>query len=386
MEDVRPVYIVLFLMAILPWSCGKNRDIARVSALEERMSAVEDPVRKSELANLLHREYAVYHLNNASDTLFLRRWARMAEEGREYEEAIEVYSMLVDRDPSLSEVYVSRARLYAGLGYYREASADYNKAVVLLSAKSTEKSREYKYWADYYHKADAVIRAEGEFIADGDNRSTHLLNRAAQYYECGYYSAAVADIRPVLEADSANARALYLLAMNFLASGEYDRSSQEFERYFSLADPADPYYMEAEKQQKRLVQLVQLQTLELALESEPYSYQHLVDASAAAFRLQKYNKAMIYATRLSEVFPDSIFGYLYRGQVHIQSGSPEQALGDMDRVLELDTSNISARNLRAYVFLLDKDYNALQQEINEIISRGGTLLEVLRPFSPEGEK
>jgi Flp pilus assembly protein TadD len=95
---------------------------------------------------------------------------------------------------------------------------------------------------------------------------------------------------------------------------------------------------------------------------------------------------MIYATRLSEVYPDSIYGHLYRGQVGIQTGRLDQALEDMNRVLALAPENISARNLRGYIFLLRKEYEALQKEISGITSRGGELLEVLRPYSGGNEK
>lgn len=373
-------------MAAMLVSCGKKGDAARISALEERMSEVQDPVGKTELANRLHKEYAIYHLQYEDDTLYLRDWAEMAMEGREYEEAIEVYSMLLERGGVSPAVYVARAGLYAGLGYYQEAFSDYEKAAEMLPADASKKREEYQYWSDYYNQADAVIRREGESIAVGDHPAIHHLNRAEQYIKCGYYSAAVADIRTVFTADTANTRAQYLLAKAFLASGEYDRSGQEFETYFSMATPEDENYAEALEQKQQLDLMSQLDELEGALKSEPYSYQTLVDASATAFRLKNYNRAMLYASRLTEVFPDSIFGYLYRGQVHIQAGDTEQALSDMNRVLELDPSNISARNLRAYVFLLKKDDEAVRQEIREIKSRGGTLLEVLKSYDGGFEK
>lgn len=386
MLRVHQSHIILLLMATMLWSCGKSGDITRIKALEERMATVQDPTEKSELANRLHREYALYHLNNEKDTLFLMRWAQMAEEGREYEQAIEIYSMLLERGPELPAVYAARARLFGGLGYYREAFSDFERAAGLLPEGTGKKRAEYAHWSDFYYQADSVIRRASEFIAEGNQSAKHLLNRAAQYMKCGYYSAAVADIRPVLESDSMNTRAHYLLARTYMASGEYDRSRQVFEGYFSRTTPKDDNYDEAQRQQQRLDQLIQMRELERALESEPYAYEKLVDASATAFRLENYDKAKTYATRLSEVFPDSIFGFLYRGQVGIRTGDHEQALEDMNRVLELEPANISARNLKGYIFLITQDYDALQQEVREITLRGGKLLEVLQPYASGIEK
>lgn len=386
MQPVYRSYILLLLMATMLGSCGKNGDIARISALEERMSEVQDPTEKSELANRLHREYTLYHLENEKDTLFLMRWAKMAEQGREYEQAIEIYSMLLEREPDLTGVYATRARLHAGLGYYREASSDFNRAAELLPEEATETRAEYAQWSDFYYRADSVIRREGEFIAAGTDSWMHMLNRAAQYMKCGYYSAAVADIRPVLESDSMNSRAYYLLARTYMASGEYERSMQEFEMYFSRSTPEEADYSEAQRQQQRLVQLIRLRDLEQELRSEPYAYEKLVEASAIAFRLENFNKAMTYATRLSAVFPDSIFGFLYRGQVGIRTGDLDQAQEDMNRVLELEPANISARNLKGYIFLLREDYDALHQEVAEINSMGGEVLEVLQRYSVDTEK
>lgn len=385
MQQGHHIYIVMLLMATALWSCGKSGDIARISALQERMSTEQDPTEKSELANRLHREYSLFHLQNKGDTLFLRQWARMAEAGKEFEHAIDVYTMLLDRDPALPKAHASRGRLYAGLGYYSEASADYGKAVSLLPVDNTAKRREHEYLSDFYHRADSVIRRESTLIAQKNDAWVHLLNRAEQYLDCGYYRAAVADIEPVLEADSTYARAHYLLAIIFMASGEYERSELAFKDYFLFADAADKDLTDAQKQRQRLVQLVQMDALERALAAEPYAYDHLVDAAATAFRLEAYNKAMIYANRLTEIFPDSIFGFLYRGQVGIRRGDLDQAMDDMNRVLELEPSNISARNLRGYILLLGNEYELLQKEIGEIRSRGGALFQVLRPYASGNE-
>lgn len=378
--------IAMLVLASLLYSCGKSGDVARISALEERMITAQDPIEKSELANLLHREYALYHLHNEKDTLFLMRWAKMAEEGREYEQAIEIYSMLLERAPASPGVYAGRGRLHAGLGYYGEAAADYGRAGSLLPGIDSAKRREYEYLSGFYYRVDSVISRESQLIAAGNDPRGHLLNRAEQYSDCGYYSAAVADIRQVLESDSTYARAHYLMAVTYMASGDYEHGRQAFETYFSIADPADENFIKAGEQQQRLEQLVLLKTLERDLASEPYAYENLIDAAVTAFRLKKYSEAMVYATRLSESFPDSVFGYLYRGQVNIQTGNLAHALDDMDRVLELEPSNISARNLKGYVLFLRKEFGLLQQEISEIMSRGGEVLEILRPYAEDIEK
>ena len=375
-------YFLIFLVLAGSVSCGRDADISRIREMESRFFAEKDPGQKSSLANMLHKVYSLYHLKNDSDTTFLLNWAGMALAGGEFEQARFVLSRFLELDENDPKVFASRGLVNARLGYYKEAGEDYSKAF-LLSGGNTALAAGYEELSVFYLYCDSVISDCGKKIALEKDINPNKLRRAGVFMESKHFAGARADIDGVLREDPDNKDGWILLARLGLSADDPVISDSALNRYFSIAGRNDGRYEEAMKLRNEADAMLALQRLDIQLQKTPNDYTLLIEAGSAAFLLEDYQAAMIYCNRLTEVYPDSIFGYLYRGQIGIQTGRFGDALSDFARVVELDPDNISARNLRAYIYLLMKDEKRLREEIDVITEKGGELFEILKPFKLE---
>lgn len=378
MSTLRIKYLLFLALLAGLLACG--REEKAIMRLEQQLAILEDNEKKSETANVLHKAYSLYHLNNPGDTSFLLNWAKMAESGGEFEQACEIYSNYIELDSGRWDVFESRARVNARLGYFREAGLDFAKAARLNREYEKERSVHVNL-SEYYMETDSVIMEAGNSIATGENILLNRLTRARRLMECRHYTAAEADISVVLGEEPNHKEALLLVAELGMKSGAYESAQQAFHTYFENVSEKGAEYSRAVNLKSELDDRMALRELDTKLASEPYAYMRLIDAGSIAFKLKDYNKTMVYVNRLIEVYPDSIYGYLYRGQVGIQTGELTNALKDFEKVVFLDPDNYSARNLRAYIYLLRNEPELLRSEIEEIIAGGGELLEVLQPYA-----
>ncbi|MCF8226458.1 MAG: hypothetical protein K9J30_11330 [Bacteroidales bacterium] len=375
------ILIIALMGLALIASCGKRRDAQKIRNLEEKFENEQDVQEKSMAANDLHRAYSLYYLQNPHDTIFLRNWARMAMEGMEYDQARDIFTRLIQNDADDPEIFASRGRVNARLGYFSQASDDF-----LAASELTRNDRlcfQYVSLSNFYSGTDSVLNATNVLINEGKDIIKYRLERAAQLMECKHYSAADADVKIVLEMDSADVHALLLLSEIGLRSGDYENSRKAIARFFEIHKYNDTLTDKALYISKEIDHQRQLLQLEKQIREDPSDYEVLIDATALAFELSEYDRAMFYIRNIIEFYPDSIYGYLYRGQVLIQKGDPGKSVSDFDRVLSLQPENISARNLKAYAYLLMGKKDLLMVEIEKIKSMGGEPLEILKPYSKE---
>lgn len=361
-------------------SCGRDADISKIRKLEKLFSRETDAEKKSELANILHKEYSLYHLESDPDTAFLMNWAKMAMAGGEYEQARDVYSLYIEIDQKNHEVHMKRGLVNARLGFFKQAALDYARATSLMEENNQKTLRCIELSA-FYDYCDSVITVAGENIASGKDIVRNRLLRAKMFMECNHFAAAKADIDVVLKHDSLNADGNFLLARLGVSVNDLALSEYALTKYFMAASDNDAAYGDALRMRDEIDRRLKLEDLANRLLESPNDYHLLIDAGSVSFRLKEYQKALVYCNRLTTAYPDSVFGYLYRGQIGIQKGKFVDALNDFERVVTIDPENISARNLKAYVYLITDDTEQLKREIDLILSRDGELLDVLKPWA-----
>lgn len=351
----------------------------KINRLEKEFKTASDPSKKSELANLLHKQYSLYHLKNSNDTSFLLNWAKMAMLGREYQQAKWIYNQYLEIDKKNIDVYIKRGRINGGLGYFSSAGKDFQKAAT-LTENNDEKSGLLQISMKYL-AADSVISQSEKHILRNENITKNILVRAEKLIEMNQLTAARIDIENALMRDEKNAYAYFLFSRFFTESDNLYAAEEMIEKYFTLAELTDTSFQKAEELESVIDDKIKLASLSGEIKENPGSYSKLVDAGIISFRLKDYDQAEIYFEELIESYPDSLLGHLYRGQVNIQKGRLDQAMRDLKKVITLNPENISAHNLKAYIHLLRKEYEMVSKEIDQIRSLNGEPLEILQRFS-----
>lgn len=351
----------------------------KIYRLEKEFKAASDPAKKSELANLLHKQYSLYHLKNTKDTSFLLNWAEMAMQGREYQQVKWIYDQYLEIDERNTNVYIKRGRINAGLGYFSSAGEDFQEAAKMtgnIDEKSGLLKLSYKYLS-----ADSIINQSEQQIIKGENIVKNTLVRAEKLIEMNQLTAARIDIEHALMRDKKNPYAYFLFSKFWTESDNLQAAEEMIEKYFTLAESTDTSFQKAEELESVIADKIKLASLSGEIKENPGSYSKLVDAGIVSFRLKEYEQAEIYFEELIEFYPDSLLGHLYRGQVNIQKGRLNQAMNDIEKVLKLNPENISAHNLKAYIHLLRKEYEMVRKEIDQIRSLNGEPLEILQRFT-----
>lgn len=364
-------------------SCGEEQSRSKIIELEKQFRSSSIPAEKSELANILHKEYSLYHLHHENDTIFLLKWADMAIAGKEFKQARWIYDQYINIHKSNPEVFEQRGRLNALLGYFARASQDFQTAASLINNEN-EKNALIELALTYKH-SDSVINATEQNIKEGIDIEMNILKRANELINMKQLAAARYDIEYLLEKNRENASAYYLMAKLRYEAGDLEKASEMMDNYKKLRSPGDIFLLAALELETSIKEKTELAAIQNRLQNNTMSYDELVEAGAISFRLKEYNKANEYFNALISQYPDSTLGYLYRGQVNLQAGKLDKAMNDIKIVLSKKPGNISAHNLKAYIHLLNKEFDKLEQEVEFIRSKNGVPLEILEKTLEENK-
>lgn len=364
-------------------SCGEEQRRKNIRELEKQFRTTDAPAKKSELANILHKEYSLYHLDHENDTSFLLKWADMAIAGKEFKQARWIYDQYISIQKSNPDVFEQRGRLNALSGYFAQAGEDFQTAASLIDNQNA-KNRLREFALTYKH-SDSVINAAEEKLREGIDIEKNTLKRANELIKMKQLAAARYDIEYVLETNRKNASAYYLMAKLQYEAGDLKKASEMIDNYNKLETSGDIFLSAATRLEKLIQEKTELAAIQNRLQNNAMSYEDLVEAGTISFRLKKYNNANEYFNKLISQYPDSTLGYLYRGQVNLQTGKLDKAMNDIKIVLSKKPGNISAHNLKAYIHLLRKEFNKLEQEVEFIRSKDGAPLEILEKTLEENK-
>lgn len=364
-------------------SCGEEYRKARIRELEKQFRTATVSKEKSELANLLHKEYNLYHLDHKNDTSFLLNWANMALEGKEFNQAKWIYDQYIDIEKTNPYIFEQRGRLNTLLGHFNAAGQDFEMAASLTN-NPTEKDRLLQL-ALSWKNSDSVIHAAEKKIRDGQDVERNLLIRASELIENKQLAAARYDIEAVMQLNQENSSAYYLMAKLRHLAGDLEEAGEMIERYKEMDPSGNMFLSEAKELETIIQEKTELSSLQEKYKNNVLTYEELIKAGTLSFKLKEYVSANEYFNKLITQHPDSTLGYLYRGQVHLQTGKLDLAMKDFKVVLSKKPSNISARNLKAYIHLLRKELDELKQEVDHIRSLNGVPLEILEKSLEENK-
>ena len=123
-----------------------------------------------------------------------------------YDEALPLYSTVIQQAPDYALAYGNRGNVYVALGQYAEALNDYNQAIALTEAPSAPRDRDL--WVTYWNRGAVHRQLQHPSDAIRDyNRAIELrpgepllwVNRAVVYLEQRDYAAALRDYQHAVE-------------------------------------------------------------------------------------------------------------------------------------------------------------------------------------------
>lgn len=371
------IWLTLLLLLLFLFSCGSEYQQRKIRILEDRFEKADDPDEKTMLANGLQQAYSLYHVEY-DDTLFLRSWGELSLQGGEFEQARKIYDDLAEVAVDDPGVFSRRALVNRKLGFLDAAARDDSIAASLHA--SQDESEYLSGRSDYYRMLDRQVKANDRNLAQGTDPLHSRLLRAEAFMDAGLTDAAIFDIQQVLDADSTNGYAYYLFSRVLLDRGnaQYARRVVESYRMYAVrVDSVQQFIAELESEIRRTIRLNEL---EQRIAGNTAGYDELIEAGAIAFQLERNPLAGSIFNRLVSTYPDSLHGYLYRGQLYIRQGKLTMAESDLKQAIRLRPDNISAHNLLGYTYLLGKQYEQVREQLAIIRSLGGQPLDILSEF------
>lgn len=141
-------------------------------------------------------------------------------ENKDYQSAIEQYTMAIDLKPTFADAYFQR-----GLCYIEQANTYHAFANIL---RAIELAPDFACGNDEYTELyAAAIRIMGEAIQLDSNNIDAYYMRGMFYYAQGSHGSAIADLREVIALDSEYGEAYLGLGRACLAAGRYSRNHYE---------------------------------------------------------------------------------------------------------------------------------------------------------------
>ena len=145
-----------------------------------------------------------------------------------YEEAIDVFSAILETEPANSDIYNNMGVAYASLGKFEQAETYYVKALDI----NPELAQAYINLSDLYYKAGDLASAlgtlqKGSYEIRDNLAIAHLLARV--YIEDQRWDDAIEELDRVLEGEPENYDAYYDLGHVYFELGDYEAAISNFE-------------------------------------------------------------------------------------------------------------------------------------------------------------
>ncbi len=367
--------VLLLFLSLLFFSCNKYNKEKYIQRLEEKFWKTRKNVERQYLAKELHHAYSIYHLKQPGDTSFLRNWAKLAKEGNRLEQEKYCYTKYL-KSHSSADVYRKRGVVNVKLAYYSEASKDFYQAAGLSTGKKQEEDLKN---ARYYEMIQTHLAHINTLLEKGAPEEKHRLQRAEIFLENGKPNYAKYEADYLLQKDSTLADCYYILARLNIETKQYEKAYALVEKYLALEDKLDKQKIDQARNLKiKLEARLRAKKLKRRYLDNPEKAALLAEIGKQYFYLSEYAEANKYFTKYIAARPDSASGFVYRGQCYLQAGKLENALYDFNMALKKEPSNISARNLKGYAFLLQKDTLKARKEIEIIQSYNGTIIDILK--------
>jgi len=297
---------------------------------------------------------------------------------REYDDAIALYTELIEEGYFLHGTYNARGFAYEQKGNYQQALDDYTRAIEhgghhISRAELLQKMGEYeKAAADWSRVIQNENVAESLFV--------WYWERAICYRELREYDSALSDLNKALDLDTAGDYTPILRlerAVVYRELGELDKALADADAASELFKHHPRLYVERGEIYRRLNQDKNASAdLDKAVELGSTSDAGFAEtrlqwayAYRAALRMQEKecDKALKDLDQATKLDPEFAFGYVQRGILFREQGKQGAALKDLNRAVELDNRYGLAHAERGEFFRQTGDTERALEDFNRAI-------------------
>ena len=270
---------------------------------------------------------------------FLYRGAVQTELGL-YEEALESYQILLERNVENADVYIGIGKVQVATGQYEEALASYEKALELSPVKGPGSARPLYLLGSTKAQLgrleeglkDVVMARKREPRSAGVHYFQGLL-----YVQKKDYRKAETSLKKAIRYERENPKYTYALALFYYQRTDFDQARKELDALIE----SYPGYSRAYALRARTYFLqgnieAAFQDTALALKREPQNA-GLYILQSALHQSQQQNDLALQDYQLAiEIMPESAALYGARAQLHQKMGQDREALADLNKAISLN--------------------------------------------------
>jgi tetratricopeptide (TPR) repeat protein/GTPase SAR1 family protein len=257
----------------------------------------------------------------------------------EYDRAIANYTRAIELDPKEVSVYSDRGLAYARRKEYQQAIADYTRAIEL----DPKDVWTYYQRGSVYHDLKEYEKAIVDFtqvIKLAPKEVFPYRDRARCYRLNKEYEKAIADLSRAMELAPQDIQFYRVRGHVYVELKEHEKAIADFSRAIELA-PQEAWfyyyrgkiYVELEEYEKAIADFSQAIRLEPG-EALFYRYR-----GRAQIHHKEYQQAFADFTHAIELYPQNAWLYLDRGLVSVALEEYEKAIADFSRAIELEPSD-----------------------------------------------
>ncbi|MBF0490660.1 MAG: tetratricopeptide repeat protein [Candidatus Omnitrophica bacterium] len=280
-----------------------------------------------------------------------------------YDETIEKLNKVLEIDPYYPDAYWSRAGVYIVKGNYDQALSDYNQALE-FNPNSVEAYSGRGALYDEKGNYDAAISDLTKAITINPNYSEAYRNRASTYDKKGSYNPALVDINKAIELDPKISVYYFARAVVYFHLAEYQKSWEDAMKANTLGYKVDPLFFGDVKK---------------ALKQEAF------DNAQKAYGKGKFDEAIVDLNKVLEIDPQSFEAYSLRASMNASNGHLDLAIADYSKAIEINPKDDTVLNNRAATYYYQKDYQKSWEDVHKIEELGAKVnpkfLETLKKDS-----
>ncbi len=307
---------------------------------------------------------------NDSNPALIQRYLAVETQHGSIEEAVRVLRQIVDRNPQSVENRLALASLLSRAGQTQEALAEVDRyeAVNGGSLRTVGLRASIAQNAGNLEQARQIF--EGYIESLGDDASLQDRMAAAQFYrQIQQPERAIAAYERAMPMDDDPARpVLRALADYFFTLGRFADAATHYDTLIASAvkDDEDRETL-MRRQTETLLRVGDLDRAEALLASQPDEAMVLMLRSMV--QQQRGNRDQALALLDQAVRADAEFAqaYMQRGLLKL-ADSPEAALADAEKALEIDGTLTPARRLKAQVLLIQERTDEAIDELNSVLA------------------
>ena len=287
---------------------------------------------------------AVQRVTNQAEQQSLYLKALIFRSSGDYEEAIQIYKELIERNPDNARYHNSLGIALQGMKRYEEAFGEKQKAVELDPEN-----------ADYHDSLSVTLHEMGKYeeALEETRKAVELEPESARYHDSfgttlhgmGRYEEALKEKRKAVELEPENARYHDSLGVTLHDMGRYEealkekRKAVELEpknvRYHgSLGDTLEEMgrYEEAFKEKRKAVEL------------EPKNAWYHGSLGITLYNMGRYEESLGEMKKALELEPENAWYHDSLGDTLQEMGRYEEALEEKRKAVELEPENAQYHN------------------------------------------